>query len=171
MQCVSTNIQIAAIVESYVSSPPVPHQKADLMSVRSDFLKAFFDGFTSPGSIMSSANNAAYDGFLAGHDFFLRCADKDEIMRSFGYSMVSIKGCLFFGSDAGFSPSSDSRARWEVADGSFEIDGWPRVLDRKDGMEVMLKGYLSPEKYYGQRFIGDRKLYALKVEVLTHEIG
>jgi hypothetical protein len=138
-----------------------------MMGIRRDFLNAFFDGFTSPGVQMSSPNNAAYYGFLAGHDYHSKFPNREEaIMRSFGFSVVSVEGRLFFGREAGFTPRTDSSVRWEVADPGFPTDGWPPKSERKDGMEVTLKGYLSPETYYGQRFNGDRKLYALHTEVL-----
>src|SRR5213075_135793 len=129
---------------------------------------AFFDGFTSPGHQMSSPNSAAYYGFIAGHNHHSKFPNKEEeVMRSFGYDVVSIKGCLFFGREPGFSPHSDSSVRWEVADTTLRIDAWPPKSQRKDGMDVILRGYLSPETYYGQRFNGDRKLYLLHTEVLN----
>src|SRR6516162_4051937 len=98
MNCECTDPEIAAIVESYVSSPPAPHQSSDMMGIRRDFLNAFFDGFTSPGVQMSSPNNAAYYGFLAGHDYHSKFPNREEaIMRSFGFSVVSVEGRLFFG--------------------------------------------------------------------------
>ncbi len=88
-------------------------------------------------------------------------------MRAFGYDVVSIKGRLFFGQEAGFSPHMGASVRWEVADTALRIDAWPPKSQRKEGMNVIVKAYLSPEIYYGQRFNGDRKLYLLHTEVLS----
>jgi hypothetical protein len=164
----SASQQITRMTDAYLALPPVPHQTNDATAIRRAFRNAFLDGFTNPGAQLSSSNNATFYGFLEGQGFRSQHSEMEkEVMESFGYTPISIRGTLFFGRDFGFSPDGRPNDRWEVADPVLSEDGWPAIAARKDGMKVILSGYLSPEQYHEQRFIGDIKIYVTKTEILA----
>ncbi len=177
----TTNPAILAIVEAYISTPPPPHRDptappvpyrtTEIDRARRDYLNAFFDGFTSPGNQTMTSNDARYYGFLAGQDFRSRnLAPEEEVMRSFGFEPVAVRGQVFFErlSALGleFSPMENPGVRWEID--LLHKEGWPARNELKNGLEVVLRGYLSSDRYYGSRWMGDRKIFVIKTEVLTH---
>jgi hypothetical protein len=157
---------VITIADAYVASPPVPHQTQDLISIRRDFLQAFFGGFTELGAQMSSPNNAKFYGFLAGQKFRSENPSKiNETMEAYGYTFGSVEGTLVFGDKGGFHPNTCPEEVWQC-EAFDEQNNWPQLDMRRDGLKVILRGYLSPTRYFGERYVGDHQIFVADVQFI-----
>jgi hypothetical protein len=156
------------LADDYLDSLSQQPVEAEKDRTRADFVRNFFDGFTTPGASRVGKTEAAQRGFLAGQEYYhANPAKIEEIMKAFGYTATEVEGSW----TASFEHSSfyprdyPSQTWWLSSFGeTWSDNARNRRLLENGAPRLQVTGFLSPKQdYYGHPEGYDHEFFATAI--------